>query len=59
MALLDMPAMADTQLHTDILMKNVHELQWQLANANIRIKELTEQISELHKLLDAYAVTND
>jgi uncharacterized protein YydD (DUF2326 family) len=59
MGLYDMPAMADKQTRDDILMHNVRELQGQLTNANIRIKELTEQVNELHKLLDAYALDDN
>ena len=59
MGLYDMPAMSDKQTRDDILMHNVRELQGQLTNANIRIKELTEQVNELHKLLDAYALDDN
>ena len=59
MGLYDMPAIADKQTRDDILMHNVRELQGQLTNANIRIKELTEQVNELHKLLDAYALDDN
>ncbi len=59
MALHDMPLMADGPTRTNILKHNVRELQGQLTNANIRIKELTEQVNELHKLLDAYALDDN
>ena len=54
-----MPLMADGLTRTNILKHNVHELQGQLTNANIRIKELIEQVNELHKLLDAYALDDN
>ena len=56
MALRDMPSMANAKTRDDILVHNVRELQEQLANANIRIKELTIQVNALHEMLDAYAV---
>tara|TARA_R100000988_G_C3883465_1_gene109386 strand:+ start:157 stop:333 length:177 start_codon:yes stop_codon:yes gene_type:complete len=56
MALRDMPSMASVKTRDDILVHNVRELQEQLANANIRIKELTIQVNALHEMLDAYAV---
>ena len=59
MVLYDMPAMADRQTRDDILMHNVRELQKQLTNANIRIKELTEQLHECHKMMDAYALDDN
>ena len=59
MALHDMPAMADKQTRDIILMHNVRELQEQLTNANIRIKELTEQLHECHKMMDAYALDDN
>ena len=59
MGLYDMPAMAAKQTRDDILMHNVRELQEQLTNANIRIKELTEQLHECHKMMDAYALDDN
>ena len=59
MALHDMPAMADKQTRDIILMHNVRELQEQLTNANIRIKELTEQLQACHKMMDAYALDDN
>ena len=59
MALHDMPLMADGLTRTNILKHNVRELQGQLTNANIRIKELTEQLHECHKMMDAYALDDN